>query len=66
MIRMLRPRPWHCPLARSAEDGAVDEAMLMRGASRDRWCVAVRTDMPERAHELLRALSAEQIEEVAA
>jgi Protein of unknown function (DUF3341) len=44
----------------------VDEAMLMRGASRDRWCVAIRTDMPERAHDLLRTMSAEQIEEVAA
>ena len=44
----------------------VDEAMLMRGASRDRWCVAIRTDAPERAHDLLRTLSAEQVEEVPA
>ena len=34
----------------------VDEAMLMRGATRDRWCVAIRTDAPERVHDLLRSL----------
>ncbi len=44
----------------------VDEAMLMRGASRDRWCVAIRTDAPERAHDLLRSLAAEQVEELPA
>jgi ActD protein len=43
----------------------VDEAMLMRGATRDRWCVAIRTETPERAHDLLRTLSAEQVEELA-
>ena len=43
----------------------VDEAVLMRGASRDRWCVSIRTDSPERAHDLLRTLSAEQVEELA-
>jgi hypothetical protein len=44
----------------------IDEALLMRGATRDRWCVSIRTDAPDRAHDLLRALSAEQIEEVPA
>ncbi len=44
----------------------VDEALLMRGASRDRWCVAIRTDKPERVHDLLRALAAEQVEELPA
>jgi Protein of unknown function (DUF3341) len=44
----------------------VDEAMLIRRASRDLWCVAVRTDTPERTHDLLRSLSADRIEEVAA
>jgi hypothetical protein len=43
----------------------VDEAMLIRRASRDLWCVAIRTEAPERAHDLLRSLSADQIEEVA-
>lgn len=43
----------------------VDEAMLMRGASRDRWCVSIRTDSPDRAHDLLRTLAAEQVEDVA-
>jgi hypothetical protein len=43
----------------------VDEAMLLRHASRDRWCVAIRTEIPERTHDLLRSLSAEAIEEVA-
>jgi hypothetical protein len=42
----------------------VDEAMLMRGASRDRWCVSIRTESPDRAHDLLRTLAAEQVEEV--
>jgi hypothetical protein len=44
----------------------VDEAILMRGASRDRWCVALRTETPERARDLLRNLSAEQVEELPA
>jgi hypothetical protein len=42
----------------------VDEARLMRGATRDRWCVVVRTESPERAHALLRDLSADQVEEL--
>jgi hypothetical protein len=42
----------------------VDEAMLMRGASRDRWCVAIRTGEPTRTHDLLRTLAAEQVEEL--
>lgn len=40
----------------------VDEAMLMRGASRDRWCVAVRTNTPTDVLDLLRTLPAEQVE----
>jgi hypothetical protein len=43
----------------------VDEAMLMRGATRDRWCVALRTDTPDKAHDLLRSLSAD-VEELPA
>ncbi len=31
----------------------------MRGAMRDRWCVAIRTEAPERAHALLRDLAAD-------
>ncbi len=42
----------------------VDEAMLMRRATQDRWCVSIRTDAPERTRDLLRAASAEQIEEL--
>jgi hypothetical protein len=42
----------------------VDEAMPIRGATRDRWCVAIRTEAPERAHDLLQTLAADQIEEV--
>jgi hypothetical protein len=42
----------------------VDEAMLMRGASRDRWCVSIRTESPDQAHDLLRTLAAEQVEDV--
>jgi hypothetical protein len=42
----------------------VDEASLMRGATRDRWCVAVHTESPERAHALLSDLSADQVEEL--
>jgi hypothetical protein len=44
----------------------IDEADLMRGASRDRWCVVIRTEAPERAHDLLRTLSAEQVEDLPA
>jgi hypothetical protein len=44
----------------------VDEAVLLRGASRDRWCLAVRTDAPERAHALLRDLAADEVEELPA
>jgi hypothetical protein len=44
----------------------VDEANLMRGATCDRWCVAIRTDTPERAHDLLRSLCVEQFEELPA
>ena len=44
----------------------VDEALLMRAATRDRWCVSIQTDSPQRAHDLLRTLLAEQVEEVPA
>jgi Protein of unknown function (DUF3341) len=44
----------------------VDEANLMRGAMRDRWCVAIRTELPDRAHALLRDLSADEVEELPA
>jgi hypothetical protein len=44
----------------------VDEASLMRGATRDRWCVAIRTESPDRAHALLRDLSADEVEELPA
>jgi hypothetical protein len=44
----------------------VDEAMLIRGATRDRWCLAVRTESPDRAHALLRDLAAEKVEELPA
>jgi ActD protein len=44
----------------------VDEADLMRGALRDRWCLAIRTEAPERTHEVLRSLSVEQVEELPA
>jgi hypothetical protein len=42
----------------------VDEAMLIRGASRDIWCVAIHTEAPDRTFDLLRSLAADQIEEV--
>jgi hypothetical protein len=42
----------------------VDEAMLMRGATCDRWCVSIRTDSPDRTHDLLRDLAAEHVEEL--
>jgi hypothetical protein len=35
----------------------IDEAPLMRGATRDRWCIAIHTESPDRAHALLRDLS---------
>jgi hypothetical protein len=44
----------------------VDEASLMRGASRDRWCVAIRTETPDHALALLRHLSADAMEELPA
>ena len=44
----------------------VDEADLLRGALRDRWCLAIRTEAPERTHEVLRSLSVEQVEELPA
>ena len=44
----------------------VDQASLMRGAMRDRWCVAVRTETPERAHALLHDLSVDAVEELPA
>jgi hypothetical protein len=42
----------------------VDEADLMRGALRDRWCLSIRTEASERTHEVLRSLSVEQVEEL--
>ena len=36
----------------------------MRGASRDRWCVSIRTGEPSQAHDLLRTMNAEQVEEL--
>ena len=42
----------------------VDEAVFMRGATRDRWCLAIRTSDPKQAEDLLRNLSADQVEEV--
>jgi len=42
----------------------VDEAILMRGATRDRWCVSIRTEAPDQAHAVLRDLSADQVEEL--
>jgi hypothetical protein len=44
----------------------VDEASLMRGATRDRWCVAIRTESPDRVHSLLRDLAADEVEELPA
>ncbi len=44
----------------------VDEAQLMRAVSRDRWCIAIRTEAPDRVAVLLHALSAEQIEDLPA
>jgi hypothetical protein len=44
----------------------VDEAGLIRGATRDRWCVTIRTESPDRAHALLRDLAADEVEEVPA
>jgi hypothetical protein len=42
----------------------VDEATLMHGATRDRWCVAIRTEWPDRTHALLRDLAADAVEEL--
>ncbi len=44
----------------------VDEASLMRGATRDRWCVTIRTEAPDHAQALLRDLSANEVEELPA
>jgi hypothetical protein len=44
----------------------VDEASLLRGATRDRWCVSIRTEAPDRAHALLRDLAADEVEELPA
>lgn len=44
----------------------VDEAMLMRGATRDGWCLAVRTEAPDRARAVLHDLAAEAVEELPA
>lgn len=43
----------------------VDEAMLMRGATRDRWCVSIRTATPLDVLDLLRTMPVEQVEELA-
>lgn len=42
-----------------------DEAMLLRHASRHRWCVVIRTERPDRAQQLLAGFT-EEIEEVPA
>ncbi|MGA3401694.1 MAG: DUF3341 domain-containing protein [Acetobacteraceae bacterium] len=44
----------------------VDECDAMRRAMRDLWCVAIRTDDPRRARELLRAHTPVHIEELPA
>ena len=44
----------------------VDESSLLRGATRDRWCVAIRTGSPDRAHALLHDLAADAVEELPA
>jgi hypothetical protein len=44
----------------------VDDASLMRRATRDRWCIAIRTEAPERAHQLLHALGVDEVEELPA
>jgi hypothetical protein len=44
----------------------VDEAMLMRGATRDRWCLAVRTEAPDQARSVLSDLAADAVEELPA
>jgi hypothetical protein len=42
----------------------IDEASLMRRASRDCWCVAISTETPDRVRDTLRTVAAEQVEEV--
>ena len=42
----------------------IDESHLLRGASRDRWCVAIQTENPGQARGLLHELSAEEVEEL--
>lgn len=43
----------------------IDEAHLIRHASTDRWCVAVRTDHPADARRMLWRLAAHDVEELA-
>jgi hypothetical protein len=40
----------------------IDEAVAIRRASRDLWCVAVQTDRPEDAQRILRSCDANSIE----
>jgi hypothetical protein len=42
----------------------VDEADVLREATRDRWCVAIRTANPDRVRHILRDLRATMIEEL--
>lgn len=42
----------------------IDEARLIRRASTDRWCVAVRTERPADARRMLWRLAAHEVEEV--
>ena len=44
----------------------IDEAGLMRDATRDRWCLAIRTESADRAQALLHDLSADKVEELPA
>jgi hypothetical protein len=44
----------------------IDESTLMRGATRDRWCVAIRSESPDRARALLHDLCADAVEELPA
>ncbi len=36
----------------------------LAGATRDRWCLTICTDAPDRAHALLRDLAADKVEEL--
>lgn len=42
----------------------VDEASLLRGAMRDRWCVSIRTASLDHVHAMLRDLPADTVEEL--